>query len=184
MRTLGIAAMRSCFRPKLAVLIALPLITCARPIRVESPTKPIFREVRLPGRVVILGGPFGDKASYGTLVADTLLRLHEAAFAGAEDIYVHLGPGDTVRGMTYEYGRERDFEKRVADYYPLLGLPIERERVPLPTTSPTLLDQLPLERVVWQDNLTRFELHLDTVPGARRSRAVWLDRRPKGPTRM
>jgi hypothetical protein len=166
---------------RLALLVAATLLatTCARAPRVETSTRAIFREVKLPNRTVVLGAPFADKARYGTLVADTILRLHEASFAGAEAIYVHLGPGDTVRGMTYDYGREWDFEKRVTDYYPLLGPPTERVRLRGSPPSPLVLDRAPLELVVWQDPRTRFELHLDTVlvPRARVSRAVLLDRR-------
>jgi hypothetical protein len=177
MLTPSISGMRLRFRLELLVVISLLDAACARAVRVDTSSRQIFREVKLPDRTVVLATPFGDRDRYGTLVADTLLRLHEASFAGAQAIYVHLGPGDTVRGMTYEYGRERDFEKRVTDYYPLLGPPLERKRVPPPEASAQMVDHIPLELVVWQDKRTRFELHLDTVPGARHSRAVWLDRR-------
>ena len=177
MLTPSICRMRATFRFGLPVVCVLLTATCAPSARVDTASRRIFREVKLPDRTVVLDAPFGDKARYGTLVADTLLRLHEAAFASAQEIYVHLGPGDTVRGMTYDYGRERDFEKRVADYHPLLGQPLERIRLPHTAPSTLILDRIPLELVVWQDDRTRFELHLDTVPGGRRSRAVWLDRR-------
>src|SRR5687767_11727668 len=100
--------------------------------RVVGERAPIFRSVDFGAFTVALGKPLQDKASLGQLVGDTAVLLADAKFGGAEAIIVHLSPGDTVRGMTYEYGVDPDFERRMTEYTDMLGPPTRQQSIGSP----------------------------------------------------
>ena len=134
--------------------------------------KPIFRTVRLEHSEVILGQPLLDKASLGQLLGDTAVRLANARFGGAEAISIQLAPGDTVRGMTYDYGVDTAFDARVEDYIRILGAPTRR-------FTRGSHDDL-TDVVQWEDSLTSFELRWIPRGAGAIAQSVLLDRRLAG----
>lgn len=139
-----------------------------------APSRAIFREVRIEEGTLRLGEPVERLSALGIVLADTLVRLHDAAFGGAQAILLHLGPGDTLRGMTYEYGRDTDFETRVADYVTTLGPPMTRSQRGQPDVDLT-------DVVVWEDSLTRFELQWVARRTGAESRSILRDRQRQTP---
>lgn len=129
----------------------------------------IFRTVHFEDVDVTLGRPLRDKASLGAVLGDTAVQLAKGRFGGAEAIMVALASGDSVRGMTYDYGVDTTFEARVADYVNALGPPTVRWRLGRPDA--------PLGEVVeWDDSLTHFELRWSRRNGAAVAQSELLDR--------
>ena len=167
-------------RAAISVGIVL-LVTCGEPSpRAASgggdTTQPkgIFRTVHLAGSdVVVLGQPLHDKQRLGKVLGDSVVRLDDARFGGATDIRILLAPGDTVRGMIYDYGPDSAFEARVADYVQLLGPPARRYS--RGTRDVDLTDV-----VEWNDSVTHFELRWITRGSGAVAQSVLLDRRLGG----
>ena len=165
----------------MSILRAVPLVfasvlACAeaRPVEdadtnaAELP-KPIFRSVQFGQGEVTLGEPLRDKKRLGEVTSDTILRLADSVFGGAQAIWIHLGPGDTVRGMTYEYGVDTAFDARIASYIPLLGPPTRRTSRGTPDVDLT-------DVIEWQDSATHFELRWITRPGGAIAQSELRDR--------
>lgn len=137
-----------------------------------APEKPaaIFRTVHFEHADVTLGQPLGDKAALGAVLGDTAVRLAKGRFGGAQAITIALAPGDTVRGMTYDYGVDTTFEARVTDYVKSLGPPTQRWSLGSPGA--------PLGEVVeWDDSVTHFELRWLRQNGPAVTQSELLDRR-------
>jgi hypothetical protein len=162
-----------------AICVVAICLLCAcerRPARIEGETtlfvrerKPIFRTVHLEGVDVVLGQRLLDKAKVGEPVGDTAVRVPNARFAGAKAIQISLGPGDTVRGMTYDYGVDTAFDVRIQDYVQLLGPPTRRSA--RGTAGVDLTDI-----VEWEDSATHFELRWITTGQGAVAHSVLRDR--------
>ena len=134
-----------------------------------SERKPIFRTVHLEGVDVVLGQRLLDKTKVGEPVGDTAVRVPNARFADAKAILISLGPGDTVRGMTYDYGVDAAFDVRIQDYVQLLGPPTRRSAHG--TAGVDLMDV-----VEWEDSSTNFELRWITQGQGAVAQSVLRDR--------
>ena len=81
-----------------------------------------------------------------------------------------LGAGDTVRGMTYDYGVDTAFDARAAGYVGALGPPTARWVLGSPGQARGMV-------VEWEDSLTRFELSWLRRNGAIVAQSELIDRR-------
>ena len=160
-------------------LLVLAFAACEKPAtdhRHDSAVvvahRPIFRTVHLEHAEVTLGQPLRDKASLGQVLGDSVVRLANAKFGGAEAIWIQLTAGDTVRGMTYDYGVDTAFDSRVEEYTEILGPPTKR------STRGTRDE--PRDVVQWDDSLTHFELRWIPRGAGAVAQSVLLDRRLAG----
>lgn len=125
-------------------------------------TSTIFREVAIEGAAIQLGAPLPSQVQRAH-ASDTIVALSRMQFGGAEAIRVHVTPAGVVRGLWFEYSTDADFDAMVADYASTLG-------------PPTREAFRRGERVLWQDEATRFELVRDPERSAVTVYSILVDR--------
>src|SRR5919106_3339860 len=103
----------------------------------------IFRHVQVTGGRVVLGEVMRDKERLGRLVSDTVVALRPEVLGGAEAIKIHLGRGDTVRMMEFEYAPDTDFRATLREYTESLGKPLD------------IIESSQGTRAFWMDGVTR-----------------------------
>ena len=112
---------------------------------------------------MVLGEVMRDKERLGRLVSDTVVALRPEVFGGAEAIKIHLGRGDTVRMMEFEYAPDTDFRATLREYTESLGKPLD------------MIESSQGTRAFWMDGVTRFELGWEVRGGSKRYYALMID---------
>jgi len=83
---------------------------------------------------------------------DTVVALAPGTFERAQSVRVHRTPAGVVSSIMFDYPQTADFQAMQSEYRRLFGPPREHQK---PANDEEL------ERLVWQDSLTRFELVRD-----------------------
>jgi hypothetical protein len=112
--------------------------------------EPIYRYVKLmDGSTVRLGEPF-DREDLATPLNDTTYRFNPGSFAGGGTIAItaYTDTAGLLRTLEFSYDGSESFETKVRDYTRNLGPPNDSSAAPADGVI-----------VVWEDSLTRFELH-------------------------
>jgi hypothetical protein len=122
----------------------LALAACAsRPREAE----PIFRSITIqPFPSITLGERF-EPIPLATRLNDSTWALRPRSFGEAETIHVHVRPDGRVYAISFTYGNEESYARKVASYTESLGPGFSR--------SATEADSA---WTVWRDPRTRFEL--------------------------
>jgi len=129
----------------------------------SSATSPsIFREINIgPFGKVTLGAPFTQRSANVVAVGPGLFALNPAGgrFANTDSILVRVDSANRVRSLYFVYVTGTDYSAGVAEYQGSLGVP----------TTQGVSDSAggKLERTVWEDRRTRFEMTRFSVPGTR-----------------
>ena len=118
-------------------------------------TEPIYRYIHVTGGDVRLGEPF-TRRELARAIDDTTFTLNPGTFGGGgtRQITLTTDARGVLSGMTFVYDGSEDFDTKVRDYTRSLGAPRD-----------SLHAGDGRRRYVWEDDSTRFELHL--APGAR-----------------
>jgi hypothetical protein len=132
----------------------------------------IFREIDIrPFGKITLGAPFTRRSPSVVAVGPRLFALNAAGghFANTDSILVRVDDGSLVRAVYFVYLPGTDFSAGIADYQSSLG----------PPTAQGVNDSAggKLERTVWEDRRTHFEMTRFSVPGMRpRVASAMIDR--------
>jgi len=140
----------------------------------DSATSPraIFREIDIrPFGKVTLGAPFTQRAPIAVVISPGMFALvsDEGRFANTDSILVRLDGENRVRALTFVYQAGTEYDAGVTEYQVSLGIP----------TSRTVTDSAggKIDRAIWEDERTRFELTRFVAAGApARVASMLLDR--------
>lgn len=122
----------------------LALAACAS---TQREAEPIFRSISIqPFPSITLGEPF-EPIRPATRLNDSTWALRPRSFGEAETIRVHVRPDGRVYAISFTYGTEESYERKVASYTESLGPAFSR-------SSP----EADSAWTVWRDPRTRFEL--------------------------
>lgn len=141
-------------KSKLPRIFLLAVTACApSPTPGSSAATPIFREIDIrPYGVIALGKPFTQRVGIGKEVRPRLfvLDVPGAQFADTDSILVELDGSDRVIALHFVYQAGKDYGASVNGYEESLGAPTAR------TSADSVGGKV--DRVVWEDADTRFEL--------------------------
>ena len=147
-----------------AWLVGLLALGCSEPRRAAAEpdavaSQSIFRTISIqPFGMIKLGAPFSQREKVGAPVGPRTYRLLPSGFADTDSILVELGPDETVESIRFVYAPGKDYAAAVAEYRGSLGAPLRE------ASGPESAGQV--DRVLWQDAETQFELRRVATAGA------------------
>lgn len=131
-------------RPTFLTALAIALAACASTPR---DAEPIFRSISIrPFPPITLGERF-EPIPLATRLNDSTWALRPRSFGGAETIHVHVRPDGRVYAISFTYGNEESYARKVASYTESLGPAFSRSSAEADSAW-----------TVWRDPRTRFEL--------------------------
>ena len=139
-------------KPSILVLLLLASGACSPASDRSATPRPIFRHFNTEVSNIQLGESWTAEEVPGADPGDTVVALAPGTFERAQSVRVHRTPAGVVSSIMFDYPQTADFQAMQSEYSQLFGPPRQHQK---PTNDEEL------ERLVWQDSLTRFELVRD-----------------------
>jgi hypothetical protein len=130
-------------KPFVLVMLLLASGGCSPASDRTATPRPIFRHFNTEVSNIQLGHSWTAEEVPGADPGDTVV---------AQSVRVHRTPGGVVSSIMFDYPQTADFQAMQSEYTQLFGPPHQHQK---PANDEAL------ERLVWQDSLTRFELVRD-----------------------
>jgi hypothetical protein len=147
-------------KPSVLVLLLLASGACSPAADQTATPRPIFRHFNTEVSNIQLGQSWTAEEVPGADPGDTVVALAPGTFERAQSVRVHRTPAGLVSSIMFDYPDTANFQAMQSEYSRLLGPPRQHQKP---------ANDKELERLVWQDSLTRFEL----VRDPKRSAAVY-----------
>ena len=139
-------------KPSVLVLLLLASGACAPASDRPATPRPIFRHFNTEVSNIQLGQTWTAEEVPGADPGDTVVALTPGTFERAQSVRVHRTPAGVVSSIMFDYPQTADFQAMQSEYGRLFGPPRQHQKP---------VNDEELERLVWQDSLTRFELVRD-----------------------
>ena len=147
-----------------AWLVGLLAVACADPPRPAADSdalagSSIFRTISIqPYGTITLGAPFTQRDEIGAPVGPQTYRLVPSGFADTDSILVRMGSDGTVEQIRFVYLPGKDYMAALTEYRASLGSPAHE--------AASRDGGAQLDRVIWQDGKTQFELQRVVAAGS------------------
>ncbi len=139
-------------KPSALVLLLLASGACGPDADQPATPRPIFRHFNTEVSNIQLGQSWTAEEVPGADLSDTVVALTPGTFERAQSVRVHRTPAGVVSSIMFDYPQTADFQAMQSEYSQLFGPPRQHQKP---------VNDEALERLVWQDSLTRFELVRD-----------------------